>query len=38
MAADDAVYLDLSLHTGFPIATLDSDLKTVALKAGLAAV
>jgi predicted nucleic acid-binding protein len=38
LTAYDAVYLDLSLHTGFPIATLDSDLKNAALKAGLAAV
>jgi predicted nucleic acid-binding protein len=38
LTAYDAVYLDLSLHTGFPIATLDNDLKNAALKAGLAAV
>ncbi|MBN1759466.1 MAG: type II toxin-antitoxin system VapC family toxin [Chitinispirillaceae bacterium] len=36
LTAYDAVYLDLSLYTGYPIATHDKELKNAAMKAGLA--
>ena len=38
LSAYDAVYLDLALRTGFPLANHDRDLKTAALKAGVAVV
>jgi predicted nucleic acid-binding protein len=38
LTAYDAVYLDLALHTGFPLATHDRDLKTAAQKASVAVV
>jgi predicted nucleic acid-binding protein len=38
LTAYDAIYLDLALRTGFPLATHDHDLKTAAQKAGVAVV
>lgn len=38
LTAYDAVYLELALRTGLPLATLDNELKRAALEAGVAVV
>jgi len=36
LSAYDAAYLELSLRTGLPLSTLDADLATAAITAGVA--